>query len=592
MKKILLIALALLFVTCKKENTPLTPEITSEQVQYHVSHKSNTLQIQVSANVEFDVTSSVAWLRETSKTQVEKNLYTIEFAVDSNAATIQRLANLMLRQRRGDAQLAISVVQATATASAQDYSAYQHLFTDNLFRELKPNVPEDTLWAIQSESLREMALAMHRNTYPKEFRVQAFQPFPNPHTQASINRHSAWSLLDNPTGISVKPTNTFVVFVGPMQENDIILRVIDFSKGYSSSKDYTLRTGFNRLTIENEGLAYVMYHTDNTAAQPVDMHFISGEINGYFDAAKHTPSDWNRLINQAKDVHFDVIGYEAHLIFPTADFKQHAGDRGWRLIEIYDSIVLLQEQFTGLHKYNRENKNRMLFHVIYPVNEGGWLYATTYRTAYQQAALRQIANPETLRNENVWGPAHEVGHTLQIPTFRWVGMTEISVNMGSLHVRRTFSGTGGLTAYQQAINAIVKNDTMAHAAYTGSDHHSIRLVPFWQLELYFANAQGYKDFYADFYEKLREAPSSINDGQVQLNFVKNCCDLLELNLFDFFEAWGLLRPVDVEVSDYSVRRLIVTQTMIDEVKEHISKYPKPKHNNIWEITETNWANYR
>jgi hypothetical protein len=67
-----------------------------------------------------------------------------------------------------------------------------------------------------------------------------------------------------------------------------------------------------------------------------------------------------------------------------------------------------------------------------------------------------------------------------------------------------------------------------------------RLVPFWQLHLYFSR-NGRPDFYADMMEQMRGRPDAgSRDDSIrnQFEFVKICCDVAELDLTDFFEKWG------------------------------------------------------
>ena len=79
-----------------------------------------------------------------------------------------------------------------------------------------------------------------------------------------------------------------------------------------------------------------------------------------------------------------------------------------------------------------------------------------------------------------------------------------------------------------------------------------RLVPFWQLHLYFAR-NGRPDFYADVMEQMRRRPDAGpgNDSiRNQFEFVKICCDVSKLDLTDFFEKWGFFWVGQLTVKDY------------------------------------------
>ena len=72
-----------------------------------------------------------------------------------------------------------------------------------------------------------------------------------------------------------------------------------------------------------------------------------------------------------------------------------------------------------------------------------------------------------------------------------------------------------------------------------------KLIPFWQLELYYSHVKGYKDFYADVHEQVRQRPNPSNDSEAILAFIKICCDVAKEDLTDFFKIWGLLTSKDL-----------------------------------------------
>ncbi|MFV0483576.1 MAG: M60 family metallopeptidase, partial [Bacteroidales bacterium] len=123
-----------------------------------------------------------------------------------------------------------------------------------------------------------------------------------------------------------------------------------------------------------------------------------------------------------------------------------------------------------------------------------------------------------------------------------------------------------------------------------------KLVPFWQLKLYLMDALGKKDFYKDLYEYMRNHDNTgvTNDGYYQLDFVRASCKIANLDLTDFFEDWGFLTPIDRDISDYATKRFTITQEEIDALKSEIAtkNYPKPKHNDIYKITDDNVSDYK
>ncbi len=596
MKNLALVLIATLALAgCKKdpETPPVVPEITVDPTEYRVRYDKSTLQITVNSTVDFDVFPSASWLRRDTMVTLSENKFRVDFAVDSNSGKSERSANVTFIQKDGDLRQAVRVTQEVyRLGTIQEFMAYRHLFTSDVFGELIPGLPEDSITGIQNDLIRNIAMKLYRGEYPKEFRVASYKPFLPPSVTANRNKHRTLSLLDNPTGMAVSAGEDFMVFVGAMLPGQSLkMRVIDFTEGYGygASVDYILTTGFNRFPVTNKGLAYIIYHTENPAAQPIDVHFLSGEENGYFDINKHTLADWTRLLNAAKDPNFDVIGKYSQLIFPVTNFKAQTSDP-FVLMNVYDSIVFLEEEHLGLYKYNRTNPNKLLFHVDYDT----WMYMSDNRTAYDISTMPYLCNAARLRSDWIWGPAHEAGHIFQTEGLNWVGMGEVSNNIMSMYVQtalgneaRLLEVSGGKNDYQRGADSIAAE--ARHATLTVF----VKLVPFWQLELYFGKAQHKPDFYKDVYEKMRTTVTSgMSQGEKQLNFVKVCCDAAQLNLFDFFEAWGFLRTIDMEVEDYSSGNLTVTQEMIDEMRTYLEQYPDPAHNEIWRITDKTVDNYR
>ena len=106
-----------------------------------------------------------------------------------------------------------------------------------------------------------------------------------------------------------------------------------------------------------------------------------------------------------------------------------------------------------------------------------------------------------------------------------------------------------------------------------------RLVPFWQLHLYFSR-NGRPDFYADVMEEMRRRPdagSGKDSIRNQFEFVKMCCQVSQLDLTDFFDKWGFFWVGELTVNDYGKYRYNITQEMVDETKSSIAekKYKQP-----------------
>ena len=479
---------------------------------------------------------------------------------------------------------------------------YKTLFEDETCSNLKAGITQVDIDNCKYSFFKNMAYFMLKNKYQKEFRIDEFKAYPHPDIQAEINKTSTYSLLDNPTGIAVADNDNLVVMVGNTHGHDIAILVQNLDKpngdGFGGST-YPLSRGINKLNIKERGLIYVMYHTDKLSdptALPIKIHFASGKVNGYYDSQKHQ-GRWSELLSKATDKYFDVVGKYAHLTFETNDFKQNASTNGDELITLYDKITYNEMLLLGLEKYNKLFKNRMYFNVMYH----SYMYASSYHTGYHQNTLSGIANPGKLRTSDCWGPAHEVGHCNQTrPGVLWVGTTEVSNNISSEYIQTTIfnqpsriqdedMGDVYRNRYSKAWNGIIVNKR-PHADFEnlGNDKNDpfCKLIPFWQLELYMGKVLGHTPilqsdkggFYPDVYEYARKKDySGMSDGEIQLDFVYNCCVAAKLNLLDFFERWGFLTPINKSVEDYQTKTMLVTQAMIDQVKAKVTNlgYSKP-----------------
>lgn len=459
------------------------------------------------------------------------------------------------------------------------------LFKNITCSELKDGITLEEILNCEYSFFQNIAYYMYYDKYPSEFRISKFKAYPHPDVMAKSNKTSTYSLLDNPTGIYVSKDDNLIV-LADLDQQSVWLRVQNLDKpgedGYGGLS-YPLYNGINKIKIQEKGLIYVMYHTpDHETAPDVNLHFLTGNVNGYFDSQNPAHEGrWNELLGNAKDKYFDVLGKYAHLTFPTSRFRNHTKD-GKILIDLFDELVYNEQEFLGLKRYERMFLNRMYFNVMYK----SYMYSTDFRTSYNDNTLGSLTD-ETLLKQNCWGPAHEVGHSNQTrPGMKWIGMTEVTNNIMSLYIQTSvWNQTSRLeeeNRYEEAWNNII----VKHIPHGGKCNVFCKLVPFWQLELYFGKVLGNTPkqrsdkggFYPDVYEYVRKNDDLPDAGSQQLEFVYNACVASETNLLDFFEKWGFLSEIDEEIEDYSKGRLTVTKNDIEEIKERVNSlgYPKPE----------------
>lgn len=467
------------------------------------------------------------------------------------------------------------------------------LFTDITCSELKPSITAKEIDECKYPFYQSIAYYMLEGKYPSEFRIQGYKAYPHPDMQASTNKTSPYSLLDNPTGVAAEQGKELIIFVGDTHGETLSLKIqnLDYPGGdgyYNGSSSYPLSTGVNKIKPTNSGLLYVLFHTKNyQSVDPVKIHIATGTVNGYFDVKKHTAQQWQTLLSKASNKYFDVLGEYAHLTFPTDRFRKNTPD-GKALVDVYDKIALSEQEFMGLKKYDKMFKNRMYFHVIYT----SYMYATSYRTAYHDGTLDEIANANKLKTDAIWGPAHEVGHMNQTrPGLKWIGTTEVTNNIYSQYIQTSFGNASRLQSenmnpYNNRYEKAMNNSFLTEPAHCLEGDVFCKLVPFWQLYLYTAKVMGNDEFYKDLLERIRTSPNKTTNGAHQLNYVRMSCEITGLNLLEFFEKWGFLTPVNTTIEDYATEKMEITQANVDALKAEINahNYPLPPAP-LWYITD-------
>lgn len=438
-----------------------------------------------------------------------------------------------------------------------------------------------------------------------DFRKQKYEPYPPVESTAKWMKTSGYSQFENPTGIWFETGDEVVVTVAKAAKEKLQLRVHNFGPG-GEDRTYDLQAGENRLKMEAPGLGYVAYFTDNwKKAKPVKISIEGGKVNGFFDVRENNNEDWKQLLNNSVCEIMDIRGQYVQLAYATASLKKYCPEDGLRLIRQYDSIINTQHELMGLVKYNKRPKNHMFGRVIW----NGFMHADGWGAAFHDGTMGGLANPDKVLGDS-WGIAHEFGHVNQVrPGMKWVSTTEVTNNIYSawsqylntphalrLEHERINSGDGNVTggrfnAYLN--NGIVKGqqwlcqqgpDKMKD--YENGSDHFVKLCPLWQLQLYYVAAgRGNKDLYPDIFEIVRNSDeNNLSNGRLQLNFMKNACDVQKEDLTDFFVKAGMLKPIDKDMDDYSRAQLTITEADCQELIRYASRYPKPASPVIYYIS--------
>ena len=479
-------------------------------------------------------------------------------------------------------------------------------FADGLCSRLRPGISSAAIKKMEDPVYRQIAEGLKSGTY-SAYRIQEYEPYPVLKTVAKKLKTSQYSQFENPTGIYFQEGEEAVVFLENPGKEPVKLRIQNF--GIEGGKhEYVLQEGENRFVVANRGLAYVSYYTDNASAPKVRVHIATGAVNGYFDRNKNSAADWKKILKNTVCDILDIRGNRIQLAYAVKDLKKYCPEKGLELITVYDSIVQLEQDLMGLDKYGVHSGNRMFARVIWK----GFMHADGVGAAFHTSTMKSLADPDRAR-ENSWGIAHELGHVNQVrPGFKWVSTSEVTNNVYSAWVQYTFTphhlrlehetvngGDGRMVGGR--FNAYLNNGIMKGQNWLlqvgperkpekGGDLF-VRLCPLWQLQLYYAAAGfGNPDLYADVLEIVRNTDDSkLSNGQMQLNFMKNVCDVQRQDLTDFFIKVGMLKPIDQTLGDYGKpygdsHLMRITDQECREMIAYAAKYPKPESPVIFYIS--------
>lgn len=474
-------------------------------------------------------------------------------------------------------------------------------FTNETASAIKKSTTTKKLNTFKSNEMRQLASAYLDNTEANRHKLASYHAILSPQTlgeQLSIG--NGYSRYENVTGIYLRKGEHIILASGITENTPVEIWVANWNRrapeGISPTKDpkgwglekiaFKLGNGANVFKLDNfDGLAYVHYYSDHPDQEkPVTVHFVTGEVNGYFDSSKHTDKDWNALLDNAIYPIIDAFGKHIQIAYPVEDCKKYAYDRGLELLNNYDTLVAVQHRLIGLEKYNRIPKNRILSRVNYNYYMFRDQDGVAYMGAQPGYALNRLIDPHLLLTSGAcWGFSHEVGHVHQLrPYFNWAGMGEVSNNVMTMYATIAVgqkSNLGNRNHYEKARDSIINKGI----SYLEDPDVMNRLVPFWQLHLYFSNHTDNQDFYPDLFEAFRVQAAnqkiqnpSRNPAIYQLNFVLKACEVSQTDLTSFFEAYGFFKIAEFHVKDYRSAEYVMTQEMVDVCKGAIKAMNIPQ----------------
>lgn len=485
------------------------------------------------------------------------------------------------------------------------------IFEDLTGTILKKDIKKRDLKKLKNPSVKQLATDIYNKKYNPGIRLANYDPYLNPKVLGKKMRiGDGFSKYEGITGIILDKGEN-LVFVGETNGVNIKLIVPEWTRkapaGIKSTEDpagwglknqsYSLQEGANIINLKESGHVYIQYYTEDDPSlhKPISVHFPTGKINGYFDINKgDNNTDFNALLDNAISPIMDMRGKYIQVAFPVDSLKRFALNKGVELLQSFDKIVELQRQFIGWEKEGFNPTN----HVLARINYHYYMFRDQDGVAYIDWAMRMVADPKSIvKGDPCWGFSHELGHVLQMqPQLTWGGMMEVSNNILTLYSTTSLGNKSRISeegTYAKAREIILDKGIsymdfpgkgVSSNQYGGQDNTDVfqRLVPFWQLHLYFSE-QGYADFYPDLMIAMRkqEPLGGGENSKSYLNMLEFCrlaSEVSQTDLTDFFQRWGFFYVGEIDVNDYGEYNYTVTQKEVDNVKAVIAKMnlPKPK----------------
>ncbi len=421
----------------------------------------------------------------------------------------------------------------------------------------------------------------------KEFRMGSYKAYSHPEYAAKVRNINALNPFDNPTGIYGSQGDEIIVMVGPTHGEQISLSSV--SPMGINSGTYPLDQGINKITLDRDGLLYVMYHTDiSTKKKNIKVHIPvgSGKVNGYFDITKHNDKDWQKLIAKAGHSMFDIVGTHSMMILATEYLKKYSPENITNSVNVWDKSVAAMWKIMGFDQYPKPHNNRQLGTSV---GQGAHMFATWYYCGYSTGdngvtLKNEVIAPGILQGNRLWGIGHEIGHCYQHP-FNWRSMSESSNNFfAQLILDQVTNPTNGNTNASDMENPC---KYLLEEAVKGKPFHDMNGWVKWgfaqnSFYLYFHKLGINPNFYPTLFESLRRKPLSNDPYEVSkahLAWYERVCNVAKTDFTDDFEIFNWFVPIDIKGHQYGDYSFKMTKKMADDAKARIAakNYSKPKY---------------
>ncbi|MDR0892671.1 MAG: M60 family metallopeptidase [Mediterranea sp.] len=517
-----------------------------------------------------------------------KNVTKVKFEVTSGAAGFASCAEMEF-YRKNDTPPPINDLLLS-------------VFTDLSCSTLKEGVTSEQINKLPGY-FAQLAFAIRNDTYDpweRKFRLQDYKPYSIPEEWAAKLMTGKYSNLDNPTGIYVNPGDSVVVLVGDTHKQQVAIQcigdkttstkendiTIEYQQTASNGETFFLKEGVNKVGFSKAGMLFVMYNTNLTSpdAKPIRIHIPpkSGHVSGFYDYdSDHNNDTYKELIGKSDYKYFCARGKRIIFYFHRTNMLNAVPYDMNSAIELWDDFVAWEQELMGIDDVHPSQFNNHFFAIS--CEHGAYMWASDYQIGFTLGTLPDIMTKASVLAEKGrgWGPGHEMGHVHQ-KAINWPTCTDSSNNLFANYLVYKMGKYGSRGV---EIGTIAKSRCEYKEAWAAMQDspstisvHEIHMRMYWQLWNYYHRCGFMPDFWQQMFKALRADPLNGDDdpGAAQMKFAKTASRIANEDLTDFFDFWGFLQPFDGKVNDYGEHNYKVTQSMINDAKTYMSKFPKTK----------------
>lgn len=449
------------------------------------------------------------------------------------------------------------------------------------------------------------------NRLEKDFRIADYQAYSDHikwHQGNLVGTGFRFSRLTSPTGITVDAGQSAYIFVDQAAPVGCTLAA-ELVQGFNTTgHQIPLKPGFNVVSALEPAHIYIYYNVDNVQKKLADcpnikIHIEGGRTNGYFDASRHSNEDWTLMkrlgsLGYLKDetLRLKSTYYCMSLHLDQAKASEARGD--WSYRGVYRGLTGILGKMDAINKMERELIGAAQYydrfncmHFASSNGQHDFLYATNYGIYLKNAGTFLNYKTYTEGRENygggdLWAVAHETGHHFQ-RLFDLTVCVESSVNLFS-----------NIAVFNQGSN-VSRGPSMLHFVDQFNKNVSWidrtladRILPYYQLWLYFEHLGHHPNFYKELCDKFRVSPIEKGDANTDyLKFARTVCDVVQEDLTEFFEFHGFLNKTKVGNQKmtwgdpfydkyYGPKPISISASSIDATRRHMAKYDKKSARNL------------